>query len=73
MVVQEYYSTRSDGVVLIKSYSDQGVKIERDGILYDEAIDPEFIGRTYTETNEPVYVEELSAEEALSIITGGEL
>lgn len=39
---------------LIRTYSDAGMKIERDGIRYDEAVDPISTGRTYTETDEPI-------------------
>lgn len=54
MIVTENYKTRKDGVVLIRTYSDAGMKIERDGLVYDEAIDPEGLGRTYTETDTPI-------------------
>ena len=53
MLITEHFMTRSDGVVLVRTYSDQGMKVERDGIRYDEAIDPEELGRVYTETDEP--------------------
>lgn len=59
------------GRALIRTYSDTGMLIERDGVRYAEAIDPAELGRTYTETDEPIYDEELTAEEALEIITGG--
>lgn len=65
----EYYTTRSDGVILYRTYSDAGMMIERDGIRYSEAIDPRELDRVYTETDEPC--DEISAEEALEIITGG--
>ena len=42
-----------------KTYSDKDVKIERDGVRYDEAIDPMYSGREYIETDEPVEVVEL--------------
>lgn len=54
MIVTEYHSTRSDGVVLNRTYSDTGMMIERDGEVYSEAIDPAELGRTYTETDEPI-------------------
>ena len=60
-----------NGHALIRTYSDAGMLIERDGARYAEAIDPAELGRTYTETDEPIYDEELTAEEALEIITGG--
>ena len=53
MIVTEYYKTRSDGVVLHRTYSDAGMMIERDGIQYSEAIDPASMGRIYTETDIP--------------------
>ena len=54
MIVTEYYVTRSDGVVLNRTYSDSGLMIERDGVLYSEAIDPAELNRVYTETDEPI-------------------
>ena len=54
MVITEYYKTRSDGVVLNRTYSDAGYMIERDGVLYSEAIDPAELERTYTETEQPI-------------------
>lgn len=50
MIKTEFYETRKDGVNLYRTYSDEGYKIERDGALYDEAIDPENSGRVYRET-----------------------
>lgn len=38
----------------VKQYSDSGFYIERDGVRYSEAIDPSELGRTYTETDEPI-------------------
>ena len=38
----------------IKTYSDAGFMIERDGEKYSEAIDPAGIPREYTETDEPI-------------------
>ena len=73
MIVKEFYKTRSDGVNLYRTYSSEGYKIMRDGIVYDEAIDPEDTHRSYIETNEKIEYEELTPEEALAIITGGEI
>lgn len=70
-IITEYYMTREDGVALNRTYSDKGMMIERDGVRYEEAIDPADMDRQYTETDEPIYDEELTAEEALEIITGG--
>lgn len=43
---------------LVKTYSDAGMMVERDGIRYDAAIDPVDSGRTYTESSTPVFEEE---------------
>lgn len=58
MVRTEYHATRRDGVVINRTYSDAGMMIERDGILYSEAIDPAELNRRYTETDKPVVDEE---------------
>ena len=50
MIIKEFYKTREDGVNLYRTYSDEGYMLERDGVLYEEAIDPEGSGRIYTET-----------------------
>lgn len=54
MIITEYFMTRQDGVVLNRTYSDSGFMIERDGARYSEAVDPAELGRTYTETDEPI-------------------
>ena len=82
MVIYERVEGSTD---LVRAYSDQGLKImSQDGIPYDEAIDPDYMNRVYQETDEPVDTfndpdeepeedsDELSAKEALRIITGGE-
>lgn len=53
-IITEYYKTREDGVVLNRTYSDKGMMIEREGIRYEEAIDPAELNRQYTETDEPI-------------------
>lgn len=67
MIVTEYYMTRSDGVVLNRTYSDAGMMVERDGVRYSEAIDPADLNRVYTETDEAI---ELTDSEALYILMG---
>ena len=65
MIVTEYYKTLDDGVVLNRTYSDQNMMIERDGVRYSEAIDPAELNRQYIETDEPtgfVEVEEAAEE-----------
>ena len=54
MIITEYFMSRSDGVVLNRTYSDQGMMIERDGVRYSEAVDPADLVRVYIETDEPV-------------------
>ena len=53
----------------VKTYSDGGFYIERDGVRYSEAIDPAELGRTYTETNVPIEAEaELTVADALELL-----
>ncbi len=51
MIVKE--NIEIGGRAFVKTYSDAGFYIERDGVRYSEAIDPADIPRTYTETDEP--------------------
>ena len=39
--------------LFVKTYSDKGMMIQRDGVRYEEAIDPAGSGRTYTESDTP--------------------
>lgn len=65
---------------LIRTYSDSGYKIRQDqtGIIYDDAVDVDYAGYTYTETDIPIIPpdtsdeEEIDNNEALDIILGGE-
>ena len=59
MIVTEHFETRSDGVELIRTYSDKGVKIQKVGTdeIYDDAVDVEGAGYRYTETEEPIETE----------------
>lgn len=52
MIATETYKTMEDGTVLIRTYSDTNHYIIQDGtgVEYSEAIDPEMMGRTYTES-----------------------
>lgn len=43
-----------NGKAFVKTYSDSGFMVERDGVRYSEAIDPAEFGRLYTETDEPI-------------------
>ena len=51
------------GKEYVRTWSDQSRMIERDGAMYEEAIDPIDSGRTYTETDQPI-IHEGEAEEA---------
>lgn len=62
MIVTEYFRTRDDGVVLNRTYSDIGMMIEREGVRYDEAIDPAELNRQYTETDEPIMQDNVTDE-----------
>lgn len=42
------------GKAFVRTYSDRGMMIEREGLVYSEAVDPTELGRTYTETDTPV-------------------
>lgn len=58
-----------NGQEFIRTYSDTHM-VMRDGIEYEEAIDPSEFGREYTES--ATLLPEITAEEALEIIIGGE-
>lgn len=53
MIVREFYSIRSDGVFLFRTYSDNGMQIRKVGTdeIYDEAVDIANAPYTYEETN----------------------
>lgn len=51
-----------NGVVYDYTYSNAGMKIMRDGVTYDEAVDPIGSNRVYTETDEPISVVEEATE-----------
>jgi hypothetical protein len=42
-----------NGKVFIRTYSDSGYMVERDGVRYGEAIDLAELNRVYLETDEP--------------------
>ena len=52
-----------NGKPFIRTYSDNGYMVEREGVRYSEAIDPAEFKRQYTETDEPVGTEEATAED----------
>lgn len=60
MIVTEFYREREDGVILDITYSDIHHYIISDetGAKYESAIDPEYLHRTYTESDEEIPEEE---------------
>ena len=56
MIQKEYVTTRKDGVMLYKTYSDIGKKIiqVQTGIEYDEAIDVYPFKYTYVESENDI-------------------
>ena len=56
MIVKEYYTTRSDGVALYRTYSDSSLMIKKVGTeeVYDEAVDIDGAPYTYIETSVPI-------------------
>lgn len=56
MVKTEYFNTRSDGVKLFRTYSDEGFTLIQNetGIEYSEAIDVENAPYTYSETGNKI-------------------
>ena len=54
-----------NGVMYAYTYSDSGFMIERDGVEYAEAIDVEGASYTYTETETPIEMPEMTTEERL--------
>lgn len=72
MIVTE--SMTINGRAFVKTYSDSGYMIEREGARYSEAIDPAEFSRIYTETDERIsYDGESEIEQkaaAYDILTG---
>lgn len=56
MIVTEYYMTRSDGVVLKRTYSDAGMMLLQNetGVEYSEAVDIENATYTYAEIDKTI-------------------
>lgn len=69
MIVQEHFDV--EGRDFIRTYSDAGRYVVRDGVEYSEACDPAEFGRTYTE-GELMPPEDIAAqaEEVLNILMG---
>lgn len=56
MIIREHLTI--GGRAFVKTYSDLGMMVERDGVRYSEAIDPAEFNRQYIETDEPIEKEE---------------
>lgn len=67
MIVQERYI--EGGRPLIRTVSDSGRYVMRDGIAYEEAVDPAETGREYTE-GDAMPVDEADLAEAARILLG---
>ena len=52
MIVKENLTI--NGKAFVRTFSDEGFMIERDGQTYAEALDLAYLGREYTETNIPI-------------------
>ena len=67
MIKKEYYKTLEDGTILIRTYSDSNHYIIQDGtgIEYSEAIDPENMNRTYTESEKIIKEDSITKESEL--------
>jgi hypothetical protein len=52
MIVKENLNINSKAFV--RTFSDAGFMIERDGQIYAEALDLAYLGREYTETDIPI-------------------
>lgn len=73
MIIQEHFDV--NGRDFVRTYSDSGRYVVRDGVSYSEACDPAEFGRTYTEgdliPDEERDMEELADKaEAYDILTG---
>lgn len=62
MVKKEFYRIREDGVILYRSFSDEGFYIQKIGTdeVYSEAIDVESAPYVYVETEQKIETEELN-------------
>lgn len=73
MIRTEHYINEHDGREFTRTWSDANRYVCREGQQWIEANDPAEFNRTYTEGDIITDGGELTAEEALAIITGGEI
>ena len=52
-----------NGKPFVRTYSDSGCYVVRDGVEYADAIDPAEFGRTYTEGNPMEHTDEATASD----------
>lgn len=72
MIKTEFFGI-IDGKRLIRTYSDSGFRIVQDGTgaVYDDAVDPEDMNRTYTESDERISVEGIDTDTAEKALRSG--
>ena len=60
MVIKNFYAVRDDGVLLYRTYSDNGFMIRKVGTdeIYEEAIDVESSNFVYEETDKKIQIYE---------------
>ena len=57
-----------NGQQFVKTYSDNGMMIERDGVLYVDAVDPVDSGREYKETDQPIPQGDVTEEDYIAAL-----
>lgn len=67
MIVQKRYTV--NGVDFIRTTSDSGRYVVRDGVEYEEACDPAELGRVYTEGG-LIPADDSDADEIVNILAG---
>ena len=69
-----YEKKEINGIAYDYAYSDNNCMIERDGVLYSEAVDPIGSNRVYIETNKPIegIDQDISDEKVLTIVSENE-
>ena len=71
MIVTETILPEQEGDwTLIRTYSDSDMMIRQNGTdeLYEEAIDPDFTNRTYTETDIPIGSDNEEGDKAIGMV-----
>lgn len=68
-IKQEHFEI--NGHDFVRTVSDSGRYVVRDGVNYEEANDPAELGRTYTE-GDLIPEEDLGEDELLNILLGGD-